>query len=126
LTPTQTGCELFVAQQKDIMARHLVRRIPAVTLLCLGLVGTAYARPTGVAGGTCLMALERSPVVNKARHAPGSSADFTEIVSTNAKKGAIEVRWRTKVFYGSKIKLVLNGTCFVSVDGRKVKSIQYK
>jgi hypothetical protein len=108
------------------MKIHLVLSAASLAVICAsGGIG-ALANPAGNANGACLMALERSKAVNKARHAPGSSADFTEIISTRGAKGGIEVRWRTNVFYGSKIKPVLNGSCFVSADGQRVRSVRYK
>lgn len=86
----------------------------------------AEAAEPSRANGPCLMALERSAVVKKARHYPGSTADFTEIVSARAAGDAIKVRWRTSVFMPSgRIKVVLSGTCTVSTSGNRVLAVSY-
>jgi hypothetical protein len=86
----------------------------------------AAGNAANTANGTCLLALERSTVVNRARHAPGSTADFTEIISTKSTGSAVAVRWKTSVFYaGGAMKPILWGTCLVTEDGKKVKSISY-
>ena len=69
-----------------------------VTLLVLlavsmfGFSGVARAAQTGAGNGRCLLVLERNPRVNVARHAPGSTFDLTEIVSSRKKGGKLMVR----------------------------------
>jgi hypothetical protein len=88
---------------------------------------TVLAASASDANGPCLMALNRNTRYNKARRAPRSTADFTEILSSKRNGSIIAVRWRTLVFYSNgSTRPVLSGTCFVSADGRRVQSISFK
>jgi hypothetical protein len=88
--------------------------------------GAANAAATGLGNGTCLMALERNPKVNIARHYPGSSADFTEIVSSKLVGKKLKVQWRTSVFMpDGSTKTVLKGTCFTNANGSKLLELSF-
>jgi hypothetical protein len=93
---------------------------------CVSPGSTVSAATSGQANGTCLMALEANSTVNKARHYPGSTADFTEIISAKAIDGAIKVKWKTSVFMpNGSTKTVLRGTCTTTANGSTVKSITF-
>jgi hypothetical protein len=88
--------------------------------------GTANAAATGLGNGTCLMALERNTKFNIARHYPGSTADFTEIVSSKRVGNKLRVQWRTSVFMpNGSTKTVLKGTCLTSVNGSKLLELSF-
>jgi hypothetical protein len=99
----------------------------SLSLASTAFVGVANATSTGPGNGTCLMALERNPKVNIARHYPGSSADFTEIVSSKLVDKELRVQWRTSVFMpDGSTKTVLKGVCLTSANGSKLLQLSFE